>query len=50
LPEASKRFATTGEEIPPMVTGGTKERRTGLGMVRGDTKKKNIEVSKREKD
>jgi hypothetical protein len=39
LPEASKRFATTGEEIPPMVTGGTKERRTGFGMVQGNTDK-----------
>jgi hypothetical protein len=34
LPEASKRFATTGEEVPPMVTGGIKERRTGFGILR----------------
>jgi hypothetical protein len=34
LPEASNRLATTGEETPPMVTGGIKERRTGLGMAR----------------
>jgi hypothetical protein len=32
LPEASKRLATTGEEIPPMVTGGIRERRTGFGI------------------
>jgi hypothetical protein len=25
-------MATTGEEIPPMVTGGIYERRTGFGI------------------
>jgi hypothetical protein len=33
LPLASKRLETTGEEIPPIVTGGIKDKRTGLGIV-----------------
>jgi hypothetical protein len=38
FPEASDRLATTGEDIPPIVTGGMKERRTGLGIVRIEEK------------
>jgi hypothetical protein len=34
LPEPSKRFATTGEDFPPMVTGGMKGISIGLGMLK----------------